>query len=175
MKKKLLASVFMFSLLAGTTPIFATSHTNTTALNDAQLKKLNQTQTKLTELVTKINGLLATYKNTKNKGLLLNLVHQKKEAKLLNAKINHLIKHPTGNVDKKIDILVKRTAQLEKHVNTRANILNKTQNRTNKTHKHNNTLNITKKNEDKHQTPDIIFNLTRKNQCNNVINNTISS
>lgn len=131
MKNEILAALFVCAVLAGTTPIFATNHTNAKALNETQLAKLNETQTKLTALIGNINGLLTTYKNTKNKGLLMALVQYKKQAKFLNAEINQLIKHPGWNVDKKINMLVKKEAQLEKKVNNTSNILNKTQNKTN--------------------------------------------
>jgi len=130
MKKEIFAAIFVFAVLAGTTPIFATNHSNGKALNETQLAKLNETQTKLTGLVDQINGLLKTYKNTKNKGLLIALLQFKKQAKLLNLEINQLIKHPTKNADKKIHILVKKEAQLEKKVNNTSKILNKTQNKT---------------------------------------------
>jgi len=130
MRKEILASLFVLVIMAGTAPIFATNHTNTKALNETQLAKLNDTQTNLNTLVSKINGLLVTYKNTKNKGLLITLMHFKKQAKMLNAEINWFKKHPKGNVDKKIKMLVNRELQLEKKVNTTAKILNKTHNKT---------------------------------------------
>ena len=142
MKNEILASVLVLTFLVGATPIFATNHTNTKALNETQIGKLNQTKTKLTSLVTEINGLLTKYKNTKYKGLLMSLIISKKKAQLLKAKINYLIKHPTKNVNKKIDILVKKTTHLEKQVNQTAKILNKTQNKT--PIKFNQTLNINK-------------------------------
>lgn len=141
MKKEILAALLVFAVLAGTTPIFAMNHTNSKALNETQLTKLNETQTKISALIDNINGLLAKYKNTKNKGLLMALVQFKKQAKMLNAEINQFKKHPTGNFDKKINQLVKKESQLEKKVNTTSNILNKTQNRTNLVHNH--TLNKT--------------------------------
>lgn len=147
MKKKLLASVFVVFMLASTTPIFAvnTANTNNTAaLNTTQLAKLNETQTKLTNLVANITSLQTTYKNVKNKGLLVALEQFKKQAKLLNNEITLFIKHPTKNADKKIDSFVNREAQLEKKVNNTATVLNKTQNITNKTNKTgNHTTNTT--------------------------------
>jgi hypothetical protein len=130
MRKEILVSLLVFSILAGTSPIFAINHQNTKALNETQLAKLNETQTQINALVKKINGLLVTYKNTKNKGLLLSLIHFKKQAKMLNAEIKWFKKHPRGNFDKKIKMFINREAQLGKKVNTTAKILNKTQNKT---------------------------------------------
>lgn len=170
MKIKILASVLMLTFLVGASPIFATNHANTKALNETQIVKLNQTQTNLNGLITKINGLLTQYKNTKNKGLLWSLMISKKKVQLLKAEIKYLMKHPTKNVNKKIDILVKQATKLEKQVNNTATALNKTQNKTNTPIKNNCTLNKT--NNDKTQIP--ILNVT-KNNCNSSAKNTSSA
>jgi hypothetical protein len=166
MKKEMLASVLVLTFLVGATPIFAINHTNTKALNETQLAKLNQTQTKLNALVTKINGLLTKYKNTKHKGLLWSLIISKKKAQLLKAQIKYLIKYPTWNVNKKISILVKKAAHLEKQVNHTAKILNKTSTTPVK-----NCSVGNKTSDDK--SPLTLFNKT-KNNCNSSVKNTSS-
>lgn len=132
MRKKLLASVFVLFMLASTTPIFAANTTNTTTLTPDQLAKLNGTQTKLTNLVADIDNLLVTYKDTKQKGLLVALKQFKKDAIKLNTEIKLFIKHPTKNADKIIDRFVNKESQLEHKVNVTENILNKTKDNTNK-------------------------------------------
>jgi len=73
MKKELIAVFCVFTMLAGTAPIFAAdvSTTKTVVLTPDQIAKLTATQTQLTTLITQIETLKSTYKNTiKAKGLI---------------------------------------------------------------------------------------------------------
>ena len=92
MNKKILASLCALFILASASPIVACDANHTTnktaVLNDTQLAKLNATQIKLTDLVTKIESLKAQYKNTtKAKGLIIALNNTEKQACKLNSLI----------------------------------------------------------------------------------------
>ena len=72
MKKELLATLCVLTMLASTAPIFAadTTTTKTVVLTPDQIAKLDAAQTQLTAIVAQIEGLKTTYKTTtKGKGL----------------------------------------------------------------------------------------------------------
>jgi hypothetical protein len=107
---------------------------NTTNLTDTQLAKLNLTQSKLNNLIAKIDNLTATYKNnTKAKGILIALAQYKKQAKKLNKQINYFKAHPPkyhGKVlNKRANVAIKNFAFkqyiLNKKVTLKAKLLAK--------------------------------------------------
>ena len=80
MKKELIATFCVLTILASAAPIFAATPTTTTnktvVLTPTQITKLNTTQKELTNLIAKIDALKAKYNNnTKNKILLVALNH----------------------------------------------------------------------------------------------------
>ena len=128
MKKELITAFCVLTMLASTAPIFAadtTTTTKTVVLTPAQLLKLNATQTQLTALVAKIDGLKITYKNTKNKGLLIALNQYEKQAKTLNTTITNYKNNPTAPANIKIKTFQIKTQQLQYKVLVTAAILKK--------------------------------------------------
>jgi len=127
MNKKILASICALFILASASPIFACGATNKTAvLTDGQLTKLNATQTKLTDLVAKIESLKTQYGNTtKAKGLLVALNRTEIQANKLNDKITAYKANPTKPVRKKIRAFQHQTAQLQWKVAVIEKILKK--------------------------------------------------
>jgi peptidoglycan hydrolase CwlO-like protein len=117
MNKKILASMCALFILASASPIFAcNAHaTNKTAvLTDGQLAKLNTTQTRLTNLVTKIENLKTQYANTtKAKGLLVALNRTEKQANKLNNQITAYKANPTKPVNAKIRAFQHKTYKLQ--------------------------------------------------------------
>jgi len=95
--------------------IFAHNNTNKTAvLTDKQLAKLNTTQTKLTDLVTKIESLKTQYGNTtKGKGLLKALNITEKQANKLNNSITAYKANPTKPVRAKIMAFQHKSYELQ--------------------------------------------------------------
>jgi hypothetical protein len=152
-------------MLSSATPIFAANTTNTTNLTTSQLAKLNGIQTNLTNLEAKIGNLTTTYKNTKDKGLLIALKEFKNQAIKLNADITLYIKHPTKNADKIIKIFAAKESLLNHQVNLTAKILNTTQNKTG-----NQTWNKTDNNWNK-SFYNTTCNITKYNQSNNITKN----
>jgi hypothetical protein len=128
MKKELIAVFCVFTILAGTAPIFAAdvSTTKTVVLTPDQLKKLTTTQTQLTSLIAKIEGLKTTYKNTKKaKGLLVALNQFEKQANKLNTAITNYIKNPTAPAKAKINKFQKQTKALQWKVTVTEKVLKK--------------------------------------------------
>jgi hypothetical protein len=128
MKKELITAFCVLTMLASTAPIFAadtTTTTKTVVLTPAQILKLNATQTQLTALVAKIDNLKVTYKNTKNKGLLIALNQYEKQAKTLNTTITNYKKNPTEPANIKISAFQIKTKQLQYKVLVTAAILKK--------------------------------------------------
>ena len=62
MRKEILATFCVLTIMASATPIFAASTTTPIVSTDSQLKKLTAIQTELTNLVVKIESLKTTYK-----------------------------------------------------------------------------------------------------------------
>ena len=128
MRKQLFAAFCVLTIFASTAPIFAadTTTTNTVVLTPDQIAKLDALQTKLTDLVAKIESLKTTYKSTnKTKGLLTALNQFEKQAKTLNTAITNYKNHPTANADKKIKAMQFKTKQLEWKVSVTEKILKK--------------------------------------------------
>lgn len=128
MKKELLAAVCVLTMLASTAPIFAadTTTNKNVVLTSDQIAKLTATQTKLTDLITKIEGLKTTYKNTtKGKGLLVALNQYEKQAKNLNAAITKYLKNPTAPANNKIKAFNKKTKALQWKVAITGKVLKK--------------------------------------------------
>lgn len=142
MNKKILASLCALFILASASPIFATdtaanNTTNKTAvLTDAQLVKLNTTQTKLTDLVTKIESLKTQYKNTtKAKGLLVALNSYEKQANKLIKQITAFKANPTQPVNAKIKVFQHKAYVLQWKVSVKEKNLKKIAKKTKKHHK----------------------------------------
>jgi hypothetical protein len=113
-------------MIVGVTPIFAADAENTVVLTADQLAKLTETQSKLTALVTKIDGLINTYKDTRNThGLLMALNQFKKQSNHLNSKINTYKENPINPTDRIILMFQNRESQLEKNVSIVEKILAK--------------------------------------------------
>ena len=130
MKKELIATFCVLTILASAAPIFAATPTTTTnktvVLTPAQITKLNTTQKELNNLLTKINTLKATYKNTtKDKILLVALNHDQKQANKLNTEITNYLKNPTAPANKKIHTLQIQTKELQWEVAFTAQLLKK--------------------------------------------------
>lgn len=105
MRKEILTAFCVLTIMASTAPIFAADITTTTpvVLTGDQLAKMTAIQEKLTDLVTKIEGLKTTYNSTKKtKGLLTALNQFEKQAKQLNTAITNYQKNPTANANQKI-------------------------------------------------------------------------
>ena len=99
MKKELFAAFCVLTILAGAAPIFAadTTTNHKVVLTTNQTAKLTATQTKLTALIAKIDGLKTTYQNTnKGKGLLVALNIYEKQATKLNTAITNYLANPTS-------------------------------------------------------------------------------
>ena len=131
MKKELIATFCVLTILASAAPIFAATPTTTTAnktvvLTPAQITKLNTTQKELNNLLTKINTLKTTYKNTtKDKILLVALNHDQKQANKLNTEITNYLKNPTAPANKKIHTFQTQTKELQWEVAFTAQLLKK--------------------------------------------------
>jgi peptidoglycan hydrolase CwlO-like protein len=128
MRKQLFAALCVLTIFASTAPIFAadSTTTNTVVLTPDQIAKLNAIQTKLTDLVAKIEGLKTTYKSTKKtKGLLTALNQFEKQANKLNTTITNYKNNPTANANKKIRALTFKTKQLQWKVTVTEKILKK--------------------------------------------------
>ncbi|MGB9980153.1 hypothetical protein [Methanobacterium sp.] len=133
MNKKILASICALFILASASPIFATDATTnkTAVLTDTQLAKLNATQTKLTDLVTKIESLKTQYGNTtKAKGLIIALNNTEKQANKLNSQITAYKANPTKPVNAKIRAFQHKTYELQWKVAVIEKILKKVANKT---------------------------------------------
>ena len=136
MNKKILASICALFILASASPIFAHdatkkpvcahNDTNKTAvLTDQQLAKLNTTQTKLTDLVAKIESLKTQYGNTtKVKGLLVALNITENQAIKLNKTITDY-KANTKPVNAKIRTFQHKSYELQWKVGLIEKILKK--------------------------------------------------
>jgi peptidoglycan hydrolase CwlO-like protein len=129
MRKQLFAVLCVLTIFASTAPIFAADTTKTptpVVLTPDQIAKLDALQTKLTNLVAKIEGLKTTYKSTKKtKGLLTALNQYKKQANKLNTAITNYKNHPTANAANKIKALEFKTKQLQWKVAVTEKILKK--------------------------------------------------
>ena len=128
MKKELFAVFCVLTILAGTAPIFAaTTTTNkTVVLTNNQTAKLTATQTKLTDLIAKIEGLKTKYKNTtKAKGLLVALNQYEKQATKLNTAITKYLANPTAPANMKIKNFQIKTSVLQYKVAVTSKILKK--------------------------------------------------
>jgi len=115
MNKKIVVSMCALFILASASPIFACNATNkTTVLTDTQLTKLNTTQTKLTNLVAKIENLKTQYANTtKAKGLLKTLNSTEKQANKLNNQITAYKANPKKPANAKIRTFQHKTYKLQ--------------------------------------------------------------
>jgi phage shock protein A len=101
--------------------------TTTVTLTDTQLAKLTDTQSKIANLLTKIDGLQTTYKDTKKThGLLIQLKQVKKQSSNLNTEITKYKANPTAPADKKIKNFQNQELLLEKKVTTIGTKLAKT-------------------------------------------------
>jgi hypothetical protein len=128
MKKELIAVFCVFTMLAGTAPIFAAdvSTNKTVVLTPNQLTKLTTAQTQLTALIASIDTLKLTYNNTtKAKGLLIALNQYKKQANKLNTAITNYIKNPTAPAKAKINTFQKHTKALQWKVTVTEKVLKK--------------------------------------------------
>jgi chromosome segregation ATPase len=129
MRKGILAAFCMLTIMASTVPVFAadtTTTTTTVTLTDAQLSKLTAIQTKLSDLVAKIESLKTTYKSTKKtKGLLNALDQFEKQAKNLKTAITNYKKNPKANANKKIKSFQYRTYSLTWKVAVKEKLLKK--------------------------------------------------
>jgi uncharacterized membrane protein YgaE (UPF0421/DUF939 family) len=129
MRKQLFAALCVLTIFASTAPIFAAETTTTpktVVLTPDQIAKLDALQTKLTDLVAKIEGLKTTYKSTKKtKGLLTALNQFEKQTKKLNTAITYYKNHPTANANQKIKALTMKTKQLQWKVAVTEKILKK--------------------------------------------------
>jgi hypothetical protein len=151
LKKIVIISLIIITAAALAVPIFAdeitnalsdNNNTNDSALNGGnnssisdnttnstltlqQLQILNETQNKLTALITTIEGLKTTYgTNIKSKGLLNSLDQFEKQSNRLNAEINAFIQNPSINgIDGRINSFVKREAALEHKVSIKNALL----------------------------------------------------
>ncbi len=135
MNKKILASMCALFILASASPIFASDATTSTThktvvLTDTQLVKLNTTQTKLTNLISKIESLKAQYKNiTKAKGLIVALNNTEKQANKLNKMITAYKANPTKPVNAKIGAFQHKTYELQWKVAVTEKVLKKLANK----------------------------------------------
>jgi threonine aldolase len=130
MKKELIATFCVLTILASAAPIFAATPTTTTnkpvVLTPTQITKLNTTQKELTNLITKIDALKAKYNNnTKDKILLVALNHDQKQANKLNTEITNYLKNPTAPANKKINTFQIQTKELQWEVANTAQLLKK--------------------------------------------------
>ena len=131
MKKKLIATFCVLTILASAAPKFAATPTTTTTnktvvLTPTQITKLNTTQKELTNLLTKIDTLKAKYNNnTKDKILLVALNHDKKQANKLNTEITNYLKNPTAPANKHIYKFSIQTKELQWEVANIAYLLKK--------------------------------------------------
>ena len=128
MRKNLLAVFCVFTIFASTAPIFAADTTTTTpvVLTTDQLAKLDAAQTKLNNLITKIEGLKTTYTGKNNtKGLLISLNQFEKQAKKLNTAITNYKTNPTASAYKKIKAFQYKTQNLVWKVTVTEKILKK--------------------------------------------------
>lgn len=129
MRKQLFAAFCVLTIFASTAPIFAADTTTTpktVVLTPDQIAKLDALQTKLTDLVAKIESLKTTYKSTKKtKGLLTALNQYEKQANKLNTAITNYKKNPTANANNKIKALTFKTKQLQWKVTVTEKILKK--------------------------------------------------
>jgi len=114
MRKEILATFCVLTIMASATPIFAASTTTPIVSTDSQLKKLTAIQTELTNLVVKIESLKTTYKNTiKGKRLLTSLNIFEKQANKLNKAITTYKNNPTANANIKIKDFQIKTKDLQ--------------------------------------------------------------
>jgi threonine aldolase len=130
MKKELIATFCVLTILASAAPIFAATPTTTTnktvVLTPTQITKLNTTQKELTNLIAKIDALKAKYNNnTKDKILLGALNHDQKQANKLNTEITNYLKNPTAPANKKINTFQIQTKELQWEVANTAQLLKK--------------------------------------------------
>lgn len=130
MKKELIATFCVLTILASAAPIFAATPTTTTnktvVLTPTQITKLNTTQKELTNLIAKIDALKAEYNNnTKDKILLVALNHDQKQANKLNTEITNYLKNPTAPANKKINTFQIQTKELQWEVANTAQLLKK--------------------------------------------------
>ena len=128
MRKNLLAVFCVLTIFASTAPIFAADTTTTTpvVLTTDQLAKLDAAQTKLNDLIKKIEGLKTTYAGKKKtKGLLTSLNQFEKQAKRLNTAITNYKTNPTASANQKIKAFQIKTKNLEWKVAVTEKILKK--------------------------------------------------
>ena len=130
MKKELIATFCVLTILASAAPIFAATPTTTTnktvVLTPTQITKLNTTQKELTNLIAKIGTLKAKYNNnTKDKLLLIALNHDQKQANKLNTEITNYLKNPTAPANKHIYKYSIQTKELQWEVANIAYLLKK--------------------------------------------------